>query len=212
VAQPRKDQPAERESDFHLVYRTVLNPYDCEVWVCPNDLYAALPSDFEDLSAASRSRVSEVVEEVVASWSGVRPDFNVERTLELRERSLELALALYRMRGLPPSRLAAILHRLAWCARERGDAAAEQTWLAQALEAYITAYTESDLGGDGKREELRVLYLCGELSARTGDLRGAVQWFGEALRDQRAVGHPSWERMIRDRWAAVRADAEKVPA
>jgi uncharacterized protein len=210
ITQPRKDQPAERSSDFHQLYRTSFNPYDYELWVCPNDLYAALSTDFEDLSQTSRSKVPEVIAEVVSSWSGVRPEFNGERTLELRERALELALALYRMRGLPAVRQAAILHRLAWCARERGDAATEQTWLRQALEAYITAYTQSDLVRDGKREELRVLYLCGELSARTGDIRGAVQWFGEALRDQKAVGHPSWERMIRERWSAVRAQSEEV--
>ena len=206
VPQPRKDQPAARATDFHQVYRTDWNPYDYEVWVCPNDLYATLQADAGELTETQQSQVTAIVEETVIARGGLRPDFNVDRNLELREYSLHLALALYRMRGLPPVRVAAILHRLAWCARERGDADAEQSWLVQALEAYTTAYSKSDL--KPVREELRVLYLCGELSARTGDPRGAIQWFSEALRGQKVVGHPNWERMIRDRWSEIRAAAE----
>jgi cyclic nucleotide-binding protein/uncharacterized protein DUF2225 len=46
VVHPQKDMPAQRSSDFHQTYQTPFNPYDYEVWVCPNDRYAALPQDF----------------------------------------------------------------------------------------------------------------------------------------------------------------------
>ena len=203
VIHVRKDQPAERSSDFHQRYQTPFNPYDYELWVCPNDLYAALPSDFGELSEAQRSRLSEVVESVVAGWGGERPNFNAERSLKLREQGLELALALYRMREASPARLAAILHRLAWCARERGDSNAERQKLSGALEAYSAAFAESDV--DGVKDELRVKYLCGELSARLCDAPGAFRWFAEALRSPGLKDHPNWEKMIRDRWSDVRS-------
>jgi uncharacterized protein (DUF2225 family) len=122
---------------------------------------------------------------------------------------------MYRMREAPPSRLAAILHRLAWCARERGDAKAERSWLSEALEAYRTAFEESDF--EGAKDELRVLYLCGELSVRLGETPGALRWFGEALRQSALKDHPNWEKVIRDQWAQARAksgsgDGESVNA
>src|SRR5947209_470675 len=203
VIHARKDQPAERTSDFHQRYVTPFNPYDYELWVCPNDLYASLPADFGELSDIQRMKVADVVDGVTAGWGGQRPDFNADRTSRLREQGLQLALAIYRMREAPPSRVAAILHRLAWCARERSDTDIEQQWLSQAVEAYSTAYAESDL--DGTRDELRVLYLCGELSARLGDTPAALRWFEEALRDPALKDHPNWERMLRDQWAQARA-------
>ncbi len=101
--------------------------------------------------------------------------------------------------------MAAILHRLAWCAREQSDADAERAWLLQAVDAYSTAYLESDV--DGAKDELRVLYLCGELSARIGDSEAAARWFGEGLRHPALKDHPNWERMLREQWSQARADA-----
>jgi uncharacterized protein (DUF2225 family) len=197
----RKDQPAARDSDFHNTYTSSHNPYDYEVWVCPNDLYAALPTDFVDLGEKHRLRVAPAVEEVVAGWGDQLPEFNADRTLDLRQRGLELALALYKIREMADLRLAAIAHRLAWCARERGDADSEMEWLVQALEHYRTAYSEADLGG--AQEELRVQYLCGELSLRLGDVAGAVTWFAQALRLPGLKEHGTWNRMLREQWAVA---------
>jgi CRP-like cAMP-binding protein/uncharacterized protein (DUF2225 family) len=198
----QKDQPAERASDFHTTYRTAYNPYDYEVWVCPNDLYAALPGEFAELQPRERQQVAEVVEQVTAKWADGRPDFNVDRTLDLRQRSLELALALAEMRQAPRLRLAALAHRLAWCARERDNIEEENVWLAQALEHYRTGYLEADLGG--AREELRVQYLCGELSLRLGDVTEALTWFAEGLRHRELEKHPTWERILREQWSVAR--------
>jgi CRP-like cAMP-binding protein len=58
VVHTRKDQPKDSETDFHKTYTTPYNPYDYELWVCPNDLYAAFPADFGDLREAQRSQVA----------------------------------------------------------------------------------------------------------------------------------------------------------
>lgn len=208
VIHARKDQPVERTSDFHQRYLTPFNPYDYELWVCPHDLFAALPPEFnhDQLTELQRSNVAEVVEGVVAGWGGVRPDFNRERTLRLRQQGLQLALAIYRMRGASPARMAAILHRLAWCAREQSDYETERIWLSQALEAYTQAHHESEL--DGVKDELRIQYLCGELSRRLGDRAGAMRWFGDALRHPQLKEHPNWERMLREQLSETRAGLE----
>ena len=95
IFRPHKDQPSERASDFHQVYRTTFNPYDYEIWVCPTDLYAALPAEFGALTEAQKAAVEETVAQVVMNtWGGERPEFNADRTLDLREKALQLALAL----------------------------------------------------------------------------------------------------------------------
>lgn len=202
VPQPRKAMPGERSTDFHQLYRTPFNPSDYELWVCPTDLYVAFPSDFADLRPAHVEPLAAVVEDVVAGWGGERPDFNVERNLELREKSLQLAQAIYTLRQAPVVRHAALFHRLAWCARERGDLEQESAWLAQALEAYTSAYNESDLGG--AKEELRILYLCGELNVRLGNVEAGLSWLSQGMRHEKLHQHPSWERMLRERYTAVR--------
>ena len=202
VFRPHKDQPSERSSDFHQLYRAH-NPYDYEVWVCPNDLYAALPAEFSGLSDAHKEAVPEAVEQVVhTEWAGERPEFNVDRSLALREKALHLALAIYRVRGASPLRLAAVLHRLAWCAREKGDVEQEREYLALARTCYARGYEELDLGG--AKEELRVQYLSGELSLRLGDVPEALKWFTQALRHQNLKQFPKWEQMLRDQWGLAR--------
>ena len=205
MPQIRRAMPGDRSSDFHQPYRTAFNPADYEMWVCPNDLYAAFPSDFGELRPGHVERVASVVAQVVGQWGGERPDFNTDRTPALREKSLLLAKAIYQLRLAPALRQAALLHRLAWCARERGDQPQERQWLSQALAAYTIAYHETDLGSP--KEELRIQYLCGELSARLGDTPTALTWFGQALRHPALASHPSWDRLLRDRWATLRESA-----
>ncbi len=208
IFRPHKDQPAERSTDFHHIYRTQ-NPYDYEIWVCPTDLYAAMPAEFSALTDAQKEAVPRVVEQVVMTeWQGERPDFNADRSLAMREKSLQLALALYRMRGASPLRLAAVLHRLAWCAREKGDAEREHEYMALALSCYQRGYEETDLGG--AKEELRVQYLCGELSLRLGEVADALNWFAQARRHTDLKQYPKWEQMLRDQWVLAREAASKA--
>jgi uncharacterized protein (DUF2225 family) len=198
---PSADRPHHTESDNHVVYNGPFNPTNYAVWVCPADLYAAFPTDFLQLqlSPSQVSRVPGVVAEVVAKeWGGEWPDFNMDRNLDLRERSLQLALALYSMRGASPARLAGVKHQLAWCARERQDSAAEQAWLQGALDGYLAAYTTSNL--DSPKTEIRVAYLCGELALRLGDERTAVKWFWQVTRHPSIHQYPVWARRARERW------------
>jgi uncharacterized protein (DUF2225 family) len=168
-----------------------------------------LPADFSGLGETHRRQVAPVVEEIVAKWGNDLPDFNADRTLDLRQRGLDLALGVYTVRELPHVRLAAIAHRLAWCARERADPETEKAWLARALDHYRRAYSDEDLGM--AREELRVQYLCGELSLRLGDVTGAATWFAQAVRHPALKQHAAWERMLRRQWAIARPSTATEP-
>ncbi len=202
---PNKDVPYSTDTDFHEVYRSGPNPADYAVWVCPSDLYASFSDDFFDLTAEQRAQVPAVVGRVVANlWDGERPEFNVDRNASLREKSLQLALAFYEMRAAPPRRLAATQHRLAWCARERGDTAAERRRLGEALVSYRATYTASDL--ESPKAEIRLAYLCGELALRLGEMDEAVRWFWQVTRHPSIKDYPVWERKARERWALAREE------
>lgn len=203
---PNHDRPIARDSDFHQRYATPWTPYDYEIRVCPACLYAAFPRDFGRLTRDQQARLPEVVATVVrASLGGARPDFTGERTLAPREQALHLALGASRVLEAAPLRQASLLHRLAWCARERGDEDVERRWLREALDAYGAAYQGEDLGTP--RAEIRVQYLCGDLARRTGDSAGAVNWFSQVLRHPAIKQHPVWERMARDGWWLAREAA-----
>jgi uncharacterized protein (DUF2225 family) len=203
VPRARKPVAAARSTDFHQRYSGPVNPYDYDVWVCPNDLYAAFPGEWDSLGERYVPHVRQAAAEVLVEWGGEVPDFNAERGLDAREKALALSLAQYDVRKVGVLRRAAVLHRLAWCARERHDDQAELRWLAEALKAYTTAYRHTDLGE--AKEELRVLYLCGELSVRLGDASGATDWFSQGLQHP-AIGEQSiWQRALQDRLTAVDA-------
>lgn len=203
IFRPHKAQPAERDTDFRQRYRTAVTPNDYEVWVCPNDLYAAFPADFTELDETLAETTAAAVKNLVTTeWQGERPDFSGDRTPELRYKSLELALTAYRERGATHIRLASILHRLAWCARENGDTQLEEVWLDRALEAYDAGFTEAHHADD--EEELRVQYLCGELARRLRRFPISMRWFGNVLRHPALKRHPKWERLARDGMASVR--------
>jgi uncharacterized protein len=206
VVRLNKDRPVGQDSDFHQIYETGFNPYDYEPWVCPNDLYAALPPDFTTLTDDQRERVPAAIAELVErDWGGERPDFGGDRNLALREQALQIALVVGRVRAALPLRIAAIQHRLAWCARERGDTIAEQSWLKEALTAYSAAHEQGE--GASAKEELRLGYLCGELSLRLGDQRTARTWFGQMLLYPGLNAHPMWQRLLRGQLEMARAPA-----
>ncbi len=159
VVRLNKDRPVHQESDFHQIYEPGFNPYDYEPWVCPSDLFAALPADFRPVTEEHRERV--------------------------------------------PAALAAVQHRLAWCARERKNTLAEQLWLTEALESYSAAHEQG--AGASVKEELRIGYLCGELALRLGDQSGACTWFGQALLHPALKSHPMWQRLLHGQLDVARA-------
>jgi uncharacterized protein (DUF2225 family) len=208
VVRLNKDQPVHQESDFHQIYEPGFNPYDYEPWVCPTDLFAALPADFRPVTEEQRERVPAAIAELVDNdWAGERPSFNGDRTLAMREHALQLALVVCRVRLAVPLRLAAVQHRLAWCAREREDTIAEQFWLTEALESYSAAQEQG--AGASVKEELRIGYLCGELSLRLGDQSRACTWFGETLLHPALKSHPMWQRLLRGQLDIARTSARK---
>ncbi len=205
---PTQDVPVATESDLHRVYRTAATPYDYAVTVCPTCLFAAVANEFEaPLTDDQRAQVANAVARVVRDrWQGERPEFNVDRTPDLRQSSLELALEQYRARGASAQRLASLQHQLAWSARDQGKDDLERDWLEIALASYKAAL--DSISDDSLSEELRLTYLCGELALRLGAPDEAQAWFWHVVRYPNTPKRGTWQRMARTGWEHARQRAE----
>ncbi len=127
---------------------------------------------------------------------------NVDRTRALRRKALELALHLYSARQAPAQRLGSLQQQLAWCMREDGDDEVERGWLSLALESYKVAL---ELVSDNSlSEELRLTYLCGEISLRLDAPDEAQAWFWHVVRHPDSRKYPAWQRMAQTGWEHAR--------
>lgn len=198
VIRNSQDVPSSIETDFHRVYRESPSPYDYAVRVCPRCLYAATSAEWGTVDEQHPAGIRAAAAQVVAAlWDGTRPDFQQDRTRALRRASLHLAVASYRVRGAMPLRFASLHHNLAWCDREEGNPDGERAWLRLARQDFQDGFDLIPKNDD--KEQLRVLYLCGELALRLDEFEPASLWFLEVLRHPRVKLFPVWEQRARDR-------------
>jgi len=193
--EPRRAEPAARDADFHPVHDGP-SPLFSAVACCPACRYCALPEGFvpsaedeedppslsddppglarpatalpdeDDLPGMRRwIRAGEMTQGIVAP--GEEP-FGATRFL-VAERVREYLV------GDDAAAGAWFVLHAAWCARETGDAALESRLLGQLPTLLDAAAGRDGLGGV---ERLRLAYLAGETSRRTGDYARAVDLLG----------------------------------
>jgi hypothetical protein len=193
-----------RESDFHDVY-VGLNPLWYLIYVCPECFYASYPDDFTALAPEETKALSAATSLRQQVASGV--PFDGPRDADAAAVSFELAIASYLLRAPNPQRLAGLYHRMAWLAREAGDAATEQQLLGGAQKHYLEALesTPSDPSA-----ELMLLYTVGDLNLRLGSPTEAVKVFARVSQHPQFKQMPDIQRLTRDRWVEAR-DASRRP-
>ncbi len=126
--------------------------------------------------------------------------------------SYDIALECYRDREDTGKRTGGVLHRLAWLAREAGDAATELAYLKEALAEFRRAYE-----GDRRlsaRDAVNLSYIIAELSLRIGRYDEAVRWFGVLEGLDESKKHREILRLMRERRGdaaeAMRAGRDRV--
>lgn len=184
-----------RDTDLCLHYRG-FNPYLYAVLVCPHCGYAALESQFHELSEPERAALRQLLR-------GRRPavDFGGERSGETALAAYKLAIFQAERRQARPSVLAGLCLRAAWMLRCLGDPR-ERDFLEAALAHYLRAY-EHEPFPIGKMSQRTVEYLVGELHLRLGRPDEAAAWFN------RVVSSPAPEdraivAMAREGWQRAR--------
>jgi hypothetical protein len=91
--------------------------------------------------------------------------------------------------------------------RERGDAANETRYLAEALQQYLTAAEDGQ--PTDPTVELMTLYLIGELQLRLGSPVEAVKWLQRASQHPAFRQQPEVQRLTRERWGQARGMVQR---
>jgi uncharacterized protein (DUF2225 family) len=173
------------------------------VTVCPHCSFAAYAEEFGDVSETERAALTE--HRAVREQLG-RPQLCGERDLQQAAVALDLAIACADVRAAGDRRRAGLLHRRAWVERARGDEAAEQELLRQAVSAYRAAYEADKTIGDAAA--VRAAYLIGDLYVRLDDIAEASRWLAACLQIKDS-GQTGVIRMARERMHDCRTRLEE---
>jgi uncharacterized protein (DUF2225 family) len=184
---------ASRESDLHEIHRGP-NPLHYQVAVCPSCFYASYLEDFDRVFAAEKTNIERALADVRLKIAHV--DLRGQRDERQARMSFELALVCYGQRRAPAHKLAGLYHRLAWLAREAGDAAQERGYLTYARGGYVASIEKGE--ATSPRQDITITYLIADLSKRIGDYAEASKWVGQT--------------MAHSQYASAKAVAERAQA
>lgn len=164
------------DTDFCPYYEGE-NPLFYEAVVCPHCGFASHITDLGDLNRIEKQKIREFISK---RW---KPrSFSGRRTWDNALEAFKLVLLNLNMREAPQSEIAKICIRIAWLYRYAGDSELEQCYLNHALNSYRRAYEEEDLN-DSRLDPFTMLFIIGELYARTGRNDEALQWFSRLIRE-----------------------------
>lgn len=197
----RAQRVAGVEQDFYIQYEGH-NPLYYAAIVCDACGYAFDEADREPL----RPAVKEVVLPRLANQP--RCGYAGMRTLE---KAIDAYQRVIYCQGIA-ERGAAIRAnsclKLAWIYRGAGDREMESLWLKQARHFFLEVY-EKGLSL-GTKQELRLMYLLGEIHYRLEDYKQAVDWFSRITNHPEHKQFPQYARLARQRWQEIRYRLSEV--
>jgi uncharacterized protein (DUF2225 family) len=185
-----------RSDTDYCSYYNGYNPNFYDVRVCPNCGSASTEKFNTKFNEVSRDIFNDSVSK---NWK--IKDFGGERSWEDALQSYKLALVAAQIREERDLIVAQLCHRIAWLYRERELQKEESRFLEFALKSYMKAYVN-------ERADFNIaklMYLIGDLHARTGNNHEAINWFGKIVNDKN-ITDQSLIQMTRDRWSELRSE------
>lgn len=164
-----------QDSDFMKSYKGV-NPELYAIYVCPQCFYAAFREDFLNIPWVIIDELSKRKEEREDIVKNV--DFNKKRNLYLALLSYEVAVACYKFRRNSSEKIADIMMKAAWLARDMNSWQLERDFLKKALMYYMKAF---DHERDLRMDQTTSLYIIGEINRRLGNYEEAKKYLSWAF-------------------------------
>jgi uncharacterized protein len=195
------------DTDFFPLYSSdESNPIFYHINVCPDCGFS-----FSDDSAKYfPTDVRELIKEKVSSqW--VARDFSGIRSIQKAIQTYKLAIYCALLKKEKHISLAGMYLRIAWLFRSIKEIEQEQRFMKLAVNEYLESYTSDDFKGT-QMSEVKLLYLIGELSRRTGDLNQAVKYFSKVIEKQKQSLEPRIIEMARERWHEIRQEKKLLDA
>ena len=188
-----------QDSDF-CGYYTGINPIFYDVFICKDCGYAFTRDSSTPLLDTERATIKTIM----SSWRTEGHQYSGLRTLDQAIKIYNLAILCQELRNAKDSVKSSLYLRLAWLNRYQGNQENEIKALQRALE-FSKRVFEREAFSELKKE-LRMMYLIGELSFRTGDFKDAVKWFQAVIHHPQADSYPIFTRMARSRWQDARQE------
>ena len=191
------------DTDFCPIYSPPENnPIFYHIYVCPTCGY----SFSDDFSPYFPPGTKEVIEaKVCVRW---KPQtFTDERTIEDTIKTYKLAVYCASLKKEKHIILAGMYMRLAWLYRSLTNSEQEQRFMKLAILEYTETFSTQDYRGT-QVSEIRVLYLLGELSRRTGNIEQVGKYFSKVIEGQNRTTERRIVEMVKERWFEIRHAAE----
>ena len=185
------------DSDFCVHFKGY-NPDFYTVQVCPTCGYASTENFADGFSLKKRF---EFEQKVANNWR--KKDFGGERTREEAIITFKLALncAILREEGFRI--ICSLLHRIAWLYRVGDDEINENLWLGRALESYQNWFSHEK----NIENEVKLLFLIGDLNRRLGKFNEAARWFSMIMNDHSYIAKdPITAKTAREQYANMREE------
>lgn len=178
------------------------NPIYYQIFVCPKCGY----SYQEDFSEYFPPKTKEdIIKKVCANWNP--QDFSGKRTIEDAIITYKLAVYCATLKKEKHVIIAGMYMKLAWLNRLLENKDQEQRFLKLAIQEYTETYSVQDYLGTPV-SEVRVLYLLGELSWRTGNIKEAGLNFSRVIEQQKNTTEIKIVEMAKERWQEIRQSKE----
>ncbi|WLR50448.1 DUF2225 domain-containing protein [Bacillus tianshenii] len=149
----------------------------------------------------------EIKHNISEKW--VPHDFSGERTYHQAIQTYKLAIYSGQLKNERAIVMAGLELRIAWLYRKMGNETKENRFLKFALSTLDEAYTESNYTNTDMND-VRVLYLIGELHRRFNDPQKAVYYYSKVVERQgQTLEHKVIER-AREQWHIAREEYKQA--
>lgn len=178
------------------------NPIYYHILVCPACGY----SFSDDFSPYFPPGTKEVIQKKICSnWTP--HSFSNERTIEDVIQTYKLAVYSATLKKEKHVVRAGMYLKIGWLYRFLENSEQEQRFMNLAIHEYREAYSTQDYQGT-QVSEIRIFYLLGELSRRTGDIQEAGKSFSKVIEQQSRTTEKNIVEMAKERWREMRETKE----
>lgn len=187
--------PYKIDSDFCPHFREGnYNPHYYFVNVCPECGFAFTEEFTEKFPLGTKELIRVKIND---QWD--KRDLGQERDLHQAIDSYKLAIYAGTLKKERHAAMAGLCLRLAWIYRAENNSEQEERFLTLALHEYEESFMLSDFTGTSM-SEMKVLYLCGELSRRLSQFNKAISYFSRVTEHPSRKDEPKMVNMAREQW------------
>jgi uncharacterized protein len=192
------------DTDFCPLYISKeLNPLIYNVHVCPHCGYSFTDDFYPKFIPAIKDKLALTLFE---RWTP--KNYGAHRTIEESINTYKLAIFCGIEKKEKHIVIAGLYLRTAWLYRIMNNHEEEQRFLKLAVQEYVNAYLIEDVPRYGM-SEVKLLYLIGELSRRTGQYIQAASYFSRVFQLRKHTIEKRIVEMARDQWYLTREAYKK---